>query len=105
MPDGNSEDVDVAPIVVSKLKLTDVQRQIFAADLVEAPHNAALNQRPEAVDRLRMDRADDMLTSTVIDDRVREVFVKLPIGSIVVAARKADLGRNGFANEADQCGS
>jgi hypothetical protein len=46
---GGSEDVGIIPIVVSELEFRDVQRQIFPADLVERAHDAALQERPEAV--------------------------------------------------------
>jgi hypothetical protein len=44
-----SEDVAVFAIVVAELELGDVQWQVLFADLMEAAHNAALNQGPEAV--------------------------------------------------------
>lgn len=50
-----SEDVSVLSIVVAKLELSNVQRQILVADLVEAPHDATLNQRPEALDCVGVD--------------------------------------------------
>ena len=56
-----SEDVRIIPVVIPKLKFRDVQRQIFAANFVEAAHDAALQERPEAIDRLSMDRAVDIL--------------------------------------------
>ena len=46
---GRTEDVGIITIVVPEFELGHVQRQIFAADLVEAAHDAALQQRPEAV--------------------------------------------------------
>jgi hypothetical protein len=46
-----SEDVCILPIVVAALKFRDIERQIFAADFVEASHDAALNQRPNAFNR------------------------------------------------------
>ena len=41
--DRRAEDVGVLPIVVAELKLRDVQRQVFLADLVIAADDAALN--------------------------------------------------------------
>ena len=46
-----SEDVRIFSIVVAELKFRDAKRQIFAADFVEASHDAALNQRPKAFNR------------------------------------------------------
>lgn len=44
-----SENVGIFSIVVAERKLRDVERQIFAADLVIAAHDTALNQRPETI--------------------------------------------------------
>jgi hypothetical protein len=44
-----SENVGIEPIVVAELKFGDVQRHVFCADLVEAPDDAAFEDRPEAL--------------------------------------------------------
>ena len=54
---GGAENVKIVPIVVPELEFRDVQRQIFAADLVERAHDTALQQRPKAVDCLGVDNA------------------------------------------------
>lgn len=41
------ENVRVRAVVVAELKLRDIQREIFAADLVVAAHDPALKDRPE----------------------------------------------------------
>jgi hypothetical protein len=51
------EDRRVVTMIVAELKLSDVEWQILAADVVIAAHDPALQKRPEAVDRLRVDRA------------------------------------------------
>ncbi len=48
-PDGFAKDVCVIPIVVAELKLSDIQRHIFGADLVERADNAALEDRPPTI--------------------------------------------------------
>jgi hypothetical protein len=68
------EDIGVKPVVVAELKFRDVERQIFAADLVEAADNAALQQRPEAIDGLSVNNAIDVLTSCVPHELMREMF-------------------------------
>ena len=60
-------------VIIAELKFRDVQRQIFAADLVIAADDAALNDRPEAFNRVGVDRADDVLPDAVIDNAVRIV--------------------------------
>jgi hypothetical protein len=98
--DSLSENVGVQPIVVPELEFGNVQRQIFVADLVEAAHNAALNERPEALDCVRMNRADDMLTLGMVNRLMREPILQSVIARIGVSAKQADACGDGFANEA-----
>ena len=69
--DRRSENVGVMPIIITELKLGDIQRQIFAADFVVTANNAALQDRPKAFDCIGVNCADDMLTDAVIDNTVR----------------------------------
>ena len=57
IPNRRSKNIAVEAIVISELKLRDVQRQIFAADLVITAHDAALEDAPEAFNRIGVDRA------------------------------------------------
>jgi hypothetical protein len=43
-----SENIVVEPIVVPELELSNVQRQIFAANFVIAAHNSAFENTPKA---------------------------------------------------------
>ena len=76
-----AEDVGIVPIVVAELKLSDVQRQILTADFVEAAHNAALQERPETVDGLGVDRAVYILSSAMPDNAV---LFQLAITRVIV---------------------
>ena len=57
-----AENVFVGAVIIPELKLRDVQRQIFTADFVEAADNTAFNQRPKTLNRIGVDRADDVLS-------------------------------------------
>jgi hypothetical protein len=61
-----SKDIDVLAIVVPELKFRDVQRQIFAADLVIAAGNTALQDAPEVFNRVGVNRADNMIAAVPI---------------------------------------
>jgi hypothetical protein len=50
------KNISVLPIVISELKLGNVQRQILIADFVERADNAALKDRPETFNRVGMNR-------------------------------------------------
>ena len=51
-PDRLREDVVVLAVVVSELKLRNVEREVLLAHLVERADHAALHQRPEAFNGL-----------------------------------------------------
>jgi hypothetical protein len=46
------ENVRVFPIIIPELKLRDVKREIFPAHLMEAAHDAAFEDAPEAFNRV-----------------------------------------------------
>jgi hypothetical protein len=49
-----SEDVLVLPIVITELEFGNIERHIFSAHLIERADYAALDDRPEAFDGLRV---------------------------------------------------
>jgi hypothetical protein len=52
------ENVRVIAIIISELKFRDVQRHIFCAHFVERADHAAFEDRPEALNRVGVDRTD-----------------------------------------------
>ena len=60
------KDVVVLAMIVPQLELRNVKRQVLAADFVESAHDPALEDAPEAFDRVRVDRADDVLALSVL---------------------------------------
>ena len=88
---GFSKDIGVVPVVVAELEFGDVQRQIFAADLVEGADDAALEDRPEAFNRVRVDRADDVLLGDVIDDLMGIFLFEMRIARCSSVASKLTL--------------
>jgi hypothetical protein len=52
-------------MIVAKLKLRQIQRQILFADMVEAAHSPALQKRPERFDVVGMNLATDVFALTV----------------------------------------
>ena len=73
-------------VVIFKLTFRNVQRQIFAAHLVVAANDAALEDAPEALNRIGMDCADNVLPSAVIDNAVRVGVAKIFIRAIIAIA-------------------
>lgn len=77
--DRRSENVLIHAVVIPELKLRDAEWEIFRADFVEFPKHAAFNERLEALNRVRMNRADDVLALGIVNHSMRifavEVFV------------------------------
>src|SRR4051812_642531 len=71
----------------------EVERQIILADLVEGAHNAALDDRPKAFNRICVDSPDDVMATAMVDHAMREPEAKAAIACVVVRAKQADLGR------------
>ena len=95
-----AEYVGVMPVVVAELKLRNVQRHVFAADLVEAADDPALEDRPEALNRVRVDRADNVLLRAVIDGAVLvAVFRQIIVGVALIGSDQANLVRNNLADK------
>jgi hypothetical protein len=76
--DRRSEDVRILSVVVAELKFGNIERHVLAADLVECADNAALEDRPKAFNRVRVNRTDNVFVCGVIDDfMLRENLVKV----------------------------
>jgi hypothetical protein len=98
-PDCLTEDVFVLPVVVAELELGDIERHVFRADLVERADNAALEDRPETLNRVGVDRADDVLALAVVNDTMREFFVERAIADKCIGAEQANFLGNRAAHE------
>ena len=55
---GRSENVVVKTIIVAELELDNIERHVFGAYLVESTDNLALEDRPEALNRLSADSSN-----------------------------------------------
>ena len=48
-------------VIIAELKLGNIERQILFADFVDSAHNAAFQDRAEALNRIGVDRANYVL--------------------------------------------
>src|SRR6266487_4174617 len=95
-----SEDVRVLTVIVAELELSNIERHVLAADLVKRAEHAALEDRPEALNRIRVNRADNIFVRGVIDDfMLREDFVEVFVTDPMIGHEQTDLVRDGLANE------
>jgi hypothetical protein len=110
--DRSSEDVGIEPIVVAELKLRDVERHIFGRHLVERADHAALEDRPETLNRIRMNGAKNTLPGVEINDivlfhvfaamvidRLMIVFGQAAIDFAVIGGEQTNFVGNHFPNE------
>jgi hypothetical protein len=71
-----AKDVGVIPIVIAKFELRNIERQIFATDLVISPDDAALDERPEALNCIRMDCTNDVFANAMVNGLMPEAIVQ-----------------------------
>ena len=93
------ENIGVQSVVITELKFRDVQRQVLPADLVEAAHNPALQQRPEAINGLRVHHAVNVLLLGMADEAVREVTFEVPIAGMFIGNEEANVIGDGLPNK------
>src|ERR1700687_528359 len=86
-----AENVAVVPVVVAPFKFSNVKRQIFAAYLVIAAHDAAFQERPEPIDSLSMNRAIYVLPRTMPDNAM---LFQVAISGMIVSRDQADFFGN-----------
>lgn len=91
--------VYVLPVVVTELKLGNVQRHVFGTDLVIGADHAALNQRPKTFNRVGVNSTDNVLVFAVVNHFVRKRSGQIDVTGPRVRSQEADLVGNGFPNE------
>jgi hypothetical protein len=97
-----SENIAVEAVVVAELKFRDVQRHIFAADLVERAHDTALEDAPEALNGLSVDSADDVLLLGMVNGAMGEFITQMRVADPLVGAEQADLFGHSLIDESLQ---
>jgi hypothetical protein len=97
-----SENVIVEAIIIAELELCNVKVKVPFADVVESPHDAALEDAPKAFNGVGVNRADDVLVLGMVDSCVRESPIEVSVAGPLIGAEQANLVRDGFANEGFQ---
>src|SRR5436190_5509084 len=91
------ENLGIVAVVEAPREFVEVERQVRLADLVERADDAALQERPEGIEVLRVDVAVYVLIARVRHGRVRPVDV--PIANVLVRRDEAHLVRDGLVDE------
>src|SRR5690349_19466582 len=98
-----AENVGFVAVVVAELKFSQVERQILLADMVEAAHDTALEERPERFEIVGVNLAANVLASTMADGFMWEVFFQEAIAGMFVCRHQVDRFADGFTDERIEC--
>jgi hypothetical protein len=96
---GRSEDVLVLAIVMAELKLIQVQRQVFFADVMIRTDHASLKQRPERLDIVCVNLTPDILAFAVGDHFMRQRRFEQTIAAMFISCDERHFIANCLANE------
>jgi len=81
-----AEYVGFFPIVEPELKLRQIQRQIFLADVVMGADNYSLQQRPERINVLSVCLAAHVLAATVRYDFMWHCPLEQPVAGVFIGS-------------------
>ena len=97
---GAPKDVFVVPIVESESELIEIQRKIFLAHVVVGADDSALQQRPESLNRVRVNDAAHILIFAVTDEIVRATAVRhRVVTAMLIGNYQLDAAGDGFVHE------
>ena len=97
--DRRPENIRVLSVIITELEFGDIKRHVFAAHFVECADDAALEDRPEALDGLSVDCANDILASRMVNSRMRVIPVERIVARILIGAKQTDFVGDGVADE------
>jgi hypothetical protein len=99
--DRRAKNVGIEAVVIAELKLRDIQRHVFRADFMERANHAALEDGPEAFNRVCVDRTNNVLAPAMIDRAVRKFIQIIAINRSLIGCQQTDLIRNCFVHKLD----
>ena len=77
---------------------------VFAAHFVECSDHSTLNDRPETLDGLSMNHANDVLAMDMVNGGVWIFFVEMFVADPLISAEQANFMRHSFTDKRSQCG-
>src|SRR5437899_241174 len=96
------EHVWMLPVVMPEGKFVEIEWQIVLRHFMECPHDAAFDERPEAIKVIGMDVAVDVFAHGVAHDLVRETCVQHAIAWVFIRGDQIDLLRDCLMNKPRQ---
>ncbi len=96
------EHVGMLPVVVPEGELVEVQREVVLRHFMEGAHDAALDERPEAIQIIGMDVTVDVFADGVAHDLVRETCFQHAIAWVFICGDQIHLLRDCLVNKPRQ---
>jgi hypothetical protein len=78
--------IRIEAVVISELKLRDVKRHIFGRHFMERADHTAFEDAPKAFNRVRVDRADNVLLFVVLHS-LAGIFDQ-PVVNLIIVGRQ-----------------
>ncbi len=79
-----AENIGFTAVIMAELKLSQIEREILLADMVEASHNATLEEAPERFEIVGVNLAAHIFALSVSDGLVREILFQEAIAGMLV---------------------
>src|SRR6202453_967111 len=95
----STKDVLILPVVVAPSELSHVKRQILGRHVMEAAHDAALQQGPEAINGLGVDQSAHVFALAVTYGLVNVVGRQPEVAAVLVRGDETHLVGNRLADE------
>jgi hypothetical protein len=96
------EHIGIIAMVMTELELREVERKVLFADVVVGANDSALEQRPEAFDRVGVDRATNILAFAVAYGLMLEPIFQEAITGVFVSGNQFNLVAHSLPDEAIQ---
>ena len=92
--------IRIEAVVVAELKFRDVQRHIFGRHFVECAYHATLENAPKTLNRVRMNRADNVLMAAVVNGCVGNLVWQPLVTSPSISRQQTDFVGANLVDEA-----
>jgi hypothetical protein len=98
-----AENIGFTAVVVTELKLGQVQREVLLADMMKAAHNTALEEAPKRFQIVGVNFATNVLALTVTDRFVREILFQESITGMLIGRHQINGLADSLAHESIKC--
>ena len=93
------EHIGVLPVVVPEGELVEVEREVVFRDVMERPHDATLNERPEAINVVSVNLSPHIFAGAMADGLVIEPLIQDAVATGLVRGDEIDTFVNSLPDE------